>query len=337
MKKSARALFVIGILVLPGVQTSTKGLTPQNEEGHQRVDSQEKVSPHEQALRQRAFYIADAMTVSTEVEDKLQAAHMRADFAALLCLYGERGKGVDVIRNGIRDAVTLLLLQDDSHSDDYNVKRLELPIRLAQLMNDCEQSSQFSIADDIARIELERKDSEPSVGKEPDVVSDQLWGSKPSARRQMAADILARAAHEKAADRKLAEAEKLLSRSLDFCVRSLVTVLGELSEKGGAEAAARLFFKAVEQVRAKPSGSELSALSSVIFWHLRSKGSSGQDSGGASGDPDRYLQAYLDAVLALVRDVNSSLAGKSVHTVRLVKESLSFFTRKVSRHPSGGR
>lgn len=320
-----RVLVVLALTVFPSVPMHSKGVKPQNEHWRQQAKSDEDVGARADELRQRAFYIADAMTSANDIGDELQAAHMRADFGALLCVHGERGKGSEVIRRSISDTVRSLLLRNDSQRDGHSMEPLELPVRLSELMNDCETSSQFSIADEVADVGIERKDSEPALGKEPDSVPDPLWGSKPSPRRLMAAEILARAAHQKAAEGKLSEAERLLSRSLDFCVTaSLASVLGELADRGGAQAAARLFFKAVDQVKAKPSGSELRSLSFVMVMHLRSRAASSREANVGTSGTDRYVEAYLEAVLALVRGINSKQAGKSAYTVRMVKEALSY-------------
>src|SRR4051812_23931580 len=61
-----------------------------------------KVPKPDNPLRERAYFIADALAVSSsDISDKLQAAHLRADIAGLICGYGERAKAVDLYRKGI--------------------------------------------------------------------------------------------------------------------------------------------------------------------------------------------------------------------------------------------
>jgi len=78
----------------------------------------ERMPKPESPLRERAYFIADALAVSSnDISDKLQAAHLRADIAGLICGYGERAKAVDLYRKGIGDIVAQLV------ADDGNLKK----------------------------------------------------------------------------------------------------------------------------------------------------------------------------------------------------------------------
>ncbi len=282
------------------------------------VDGQ--LNESEQPLRLQAYYLAKAIMESNDIEDPLAAAHMRADFAGLLCAYGDRDRAREVFKKSFAE-VALSLLRQETEGRDNDEGVFELAINLSRLMRRCDTSMQTSIADELDRLQIKKEGEAIVTEKEPPVVADPMWGTRPSTRRQLAAEIFMRQAYVGITQKQLAEAEKLTARALDYCVtNSLGSVLSELQNSGRSDAAARLFLKAVQQAKALPSGAEAFhlSLSFPLFEKL-------QTASPIAVGQSRLLEVYLDMLTALVQSPNSTLTAKSSYVVNLVERALPHY------------
>lgn len=281
---------------------------------------------HNRQLRQRAFYIAVALADSKDMADNIEAAHMRADFASLFCACGEQDRANQVYRKSIND-VALRLFEKDLEKQD-RTRLSDLIGAIAQSATRCDSSIRAMIAYDLARLRpYEKEKNENEV--EPDIVPDELWGTEPSARRQVLADIMTRAAHDSLDVKKFDEAEKLLEQSLSSCVTpSFMTALTRL-QRVRPGAANRLYLKAARRVQALPSGAEVASLDFGLSSRLNAMPYNEQKQALYSDDQAQIsiIGAYLDSITAMIKSAQSLTVGQSPDVIRLVKDTLPAYSR----------
>ncbi|MEW6129393.1 MAG: hypothetical protein AB1757_20300 [Acidobacteriota bacterium] len=294
------------------------------------IDVIQEQKSAEKKLLERVFYILDGLANSKEIEDKLEAAHMKADIAALVCDYGNKPKAVEVLKKSLTDIAEEIANPDRQKQADSS-KIQELTIRVADTGCKCDPSLRSWFVKELERLRnLKTKPNDDKAEDEAPVVAEETWGTKPSMRRQIAADILTQAAHEKIAGGKLDEARQLLSQSLNYCLSvPFITALIRLKENQ-ADVASNLYFKASRIVQVMPSGAEVGALNFGLkpLFGIRI----GQESPPLDKQP--IIETYLLAVSALINCPQSSLAAKSPDILRMVKDSLPLYaTFQPAMHP----
>jgi hypothetical protein len=295
-------------------------------EGQPRRAAEEQ---QEQRMRDRVRYLAESVVGSRPSEDPLESARIRADFAALLCAYGDRVRAREIF-NQSRSVIVGHLLRESSNSQGDAASRdeFDVALRVSRLIATCDPGSQISIADETARIRLEKTANESSAEQGPAVVPDRTWGTRPSIPRELAAEMLCRAAYEKAAGGELDTAERFVDRSLDYSVSgSLSSILGRLEERGRKEAASSLLTKAIQRVKALPSGAEISALRFAVKMSVLEKATGALEAPGLDDAANRYLAGYLDAMSALLMGPDSALIATSGPLIGQVKEALPLYVR----------
>lgn len=294
----------------------------------------------EKELRERAYLcVTNALAGANSVEDKIQAAHLRADLAGLICAYGDRAKAVEIFRQSLKD-----ILDEDRHNNDEQKKKdkeyskdsssFDLALQLVDEAVKCEPDAKALITKDLENLRnsKEEKESASNLDKyskniqptdtDPSIVPDELWGTQPSVRRRMGAQIFTQEAHEKIGAGKLDEAEAALRKSLNFCVTTpFVTALGRMM-KDKSDVALLLFIEAANHLRALPSGAEINSLN----FGLRPFGINPLSTKPSTNQRNNALvEVYLTAVTALVQSKDNMLAGSSTYTVRLVKATLPLY------------
>lgn len=280
-------------------------------------------------LHLRARYIAEAMADSKDTEDKLEASHMKADFAALLCQTGEPSTALRILRNSFDELVAEALAIKRSGSDNTDASEIsDQALQIAETATRCDPASRAWFVDRLRRLQSEdsAKKDDPDSRMETPVVPDKLWGSKPSLRREIAANFFAVAAHGKLDQEKLEEAQKLLEQSLNYClVTAFITGLARLRAPQQS-VIADLYTLAARKVQALPSGSEVSALSfglKPLFGITLNQ----SDFAPARAEANRIAaEGYLDAVTSLAVGPNSNLAAQSPDTLRMIKSALPLYS-----------
>lgn len=294
-------------------------------------------------LRERAYsQVINALADVNDIENKTQAAHLRADLAGLICAYGERAKAIEVFRQSINDIVTQLLEDERKGKDEKRNKNNSSVFELAlQLANDaikCDPTARSLVTKDLENLRITDTEQDAAAGTEkvseniqqdddPSVVPDEMWGTQPSTRRRIAAQILTKEAHEKIDAEKPDEAEVLLRQSLKYCVTTpFVTALSRLM-KDRSTVVSLLFIQAAHQVQTRPSGAEVRTLN----FGLRPLGINPLSIKAAASQRDTDLvEGYLSAVTALVLGKDNVRTRSSSDTVRMVKAALPLYA---SRHP----
>lgn len=331
-KTKKTRLLPLAVILLLSSQEAAIALQGMSERRNQEKTEQASMSAFH--FRQRAFYIAYGSAESNVIEHPLEAAQMRADFASLICAFGERTAAVETFNKSLDDVATYLLGSDPRDNDEAS-EALELALRVSEKALACDPLLRGRIVDRLAELRAAESGRRHSgvTGEtelESAVVPDSLWGSRPSIRRRLAAEILARAAHANLSQGKLGEAESLLDQSLSHSlVLTFVTPLLGLKNKGSHAAASKLYLKAAGRVQAQPSGAELYALWFGLRPMLGVGHSEDLYNRLASAEPSRdaLVMSYVDAVSALTGGPGSMLAAKSADTVRLVKAALPLYSR----------
>lgn len=319
------------------------------------ADAKEKKKEKEDTLdkdiREHAYaYLSNILTGSDTLDDKIQAAHLRANYAELICAYGDRNRAIEVFRQSISEIVRQLIEQEireekqisDASKDEkrkiYDDEAIfELALQLAQTAIKCDPSAKTAITTELEGIKfsskerdgISRKEKESDITRQNDLstVPDEAWGTQPSIKRRMAAQFLTTEAHAKIAEGKLTEAMALLRESSLYCVSvPFVTAIGRLFTSKPAEASL-MFIQAAQRVQSTPSGAEVRALN----FGLRPLGANPLTiKPGSNPQSDALIKSYLMAISSLVQSPDNVRVSRSADTLRIVKESLPLY---IAFHP----
>ncbi len=301
--------------------------TGQEQKTKQKAGKDEEQDAADKLLRTLATYIAQDVMASEEVDDKLVSAHLKADFASLLCEAGAGDKSIEAFKKSFEQIMAEALKKDNQH-DPAEENLPTLALRIANSTMKCDPSAQAWFATRLKELQPDESNEKKLSGSatEAYVVGDKLWGSRPSVQRQIAADFLAGMADEKIAKKRFDEARSLLERSLSFCVvTGFITTLARLREDQ-PNVSVNLFVQACRRVSSLPSGVEVSDLSFGLKPMLDLDLAQREAILAKAGANRVAVEAYLDAVTALVQGPNSHLAARSPDTLRMVKDTIPLFS-----------
>lgn len=372
--KFKQAFLLVSLIILPAISmlgqenksiAPTKKneiLGPQNKQlpsvkkgGGASPDAKEKKEEKEDTLgkdvRERAYaYLSNILADSDTLDDKIRAAHLRANYAELICAYGDRNRAIEVFRQSISEIVRQLIEQEvkeekqisDASKEekpkmDESGAIFELALQLAQAAIKCDPSAKTTITTELEGIKISskerdgisREEKESAINRQNDlsIVADEAYGTQPSIRRRMAAQFLTTEAHAKIAEGKLTEAMVLLRESSFYCVSvPFVTAIGRLFTSKPAEASS-IFIQAAQRVQSTPSGTEVRALN----FGLRPLGANPLTiKPGSNPQSDVLIRSYLMAISSLVQSPDNVRVSRSADTLSMVKASLPLY---VAFHP----
>jgi hypothetical protein len=313
-----------------GQKKPTPPATPASEQ--QQKDRVRAELEREKKLREQALYLANAMLDYNDLNNKLEAASMKAEFAALVCACGERERAVDIVRKSLREAIVYVMQSHDDKGPRAGRLSPESVIsQVAEAATRCDPASRKLIEADLSRIRPTPEQSNREEAEtDPPVVPDELWGTKPSLRRSAGALLFVRPAFDEIKAGRPQQAENLLYQSLRYCVTTeFVAALTRI--KGDPVGVQSLFLQAERQVTSVPSGAEMSDLNFGLPIIIGASGYAGgvaallQKAGDLDPSIVRLIGGSLDATTALVSDSNASLVASSVDTIRMVIDELPLY------------
>lgn len=271
---------------------------------------------------EHALFTAQAMAESETVEDKLAEAHMKADFASLLCDCGERSRAMGIIKKSLK-TVAQTVLDEEPLEYAEMAERFNVVTRLAQLAMQCDPAYEKSFAKELAGLRSAKAEATTEETRiESDTVPDSLWGTRPSARRELSGDIYARGAFEKIEEKKLDEAQRLFEQSLHFCVSSLLAgVIGKFRETSPLTAE-HFFLTAASRIQANPSGKEVFELRFALGSLLRQLPTAPLGDSTEDLRKKAVIFAYLNALSAVTKMAE---VRRSPQIVSLIKSALPLY------------
>lgn len=297
-------------------------------------------APEYQAMRtqqrkERALYLLESLT-DVNIDDKVALAHMKSDLAALMCACGEKEKAMEIFKKSLTEITSNLLEKSNQNGNSVKERyelaaqvreRFDLAIRITEAATDCNPTFRKWAANEIESFQTSAKEKN-QTDNEPSVIPDVTWGTKPSIRRQLKAEILWRIAYQKLDEEKLEEAVRFFEQSLKICVEfPVITALIRLKQKGSQDIATALYLQAAHKIQTLPSGSELAALHLGLkpMLGMRSDQSIVVDANDVM--KNSMIDAYLNAISAFLGEQNSTLAGQSSGIVSLIKDALPLYAQ----------
>jgi hypothetical protein len=275
----------------------------------------------------RARQLAKDVVDSKEIEDKIEAARMKADFGALLCRRGDGDVAAHAFRGSLEEVLNKL--EDSSEARSRSGQLIQLAIDIAAETRKCDPKLADSIMAGFPKNNSAGKDGSGSdASPSPQIVPDPVFGTKPSIQRQLRAAIAAREAYAAVNSANPDRAILLLDESAGACVMmDLAAPLGALAGKGRQESAYEIYLRAARQVQALPSGMEAYSLRFVLsgLVGFRSPLFTNPDSADAS--KAALAAVYVDALYALVTGPDSSAVAKAPQMVKLVSDSLPLLSK----------
>jgi hypothetical protein len=339
MTRKSFCLFILMILfatLMPGASRGQQsGSKPEKskESSSNALEDQDKQTL---LLKDRALCLLESLTDLKGIEDKVESAHMKADFADLLCACGEKENATEIFKKSLIEITSKLLEKNSQNKGDARERyelaaqvreRFDLVVWIAEQAADCNPTFRKWAANEIEKFQApEKEKSQNQLDNEPPVIPDEIWGTKPSMKRQLMAGILFRLGDQKLKEEKFEEASSLFEQSLKICVdSSVMNALSRLKLKGRTDIVNTLYLQAARKVQALPSGLELQALNGGLGTVLEMRMGYAIPLDTNDVLKSSMINAYLDAISALLQDQNAALAGQSSYVLGLIKEALPLY------------
>jgi tetratricopeptide (TPR) repeat protein len=299
-------------------------------------------APDEQAIRtqqrkERALYLLESLA-DINLDDKVGLAHMKSDFAALMCACGERDKATEIFKKSLTE-ITINLLEKGSQNGkdirersqlaDQVREAFDLALRITESATECNPTFRKWAANELEKLQASEKEkNQNQTDGEPSVIPDVTWGTAPSMQRQLRAAILYKVASQKMEEEKIEEAVRLLDQSLKICVGfPVMNALSRVKQRGSQDMAASLYLQAAHRIQTLPSGSELDALHRGLDSMLAIRIGQGITLDAKDVMKNSMIEAYLDALSALLHGQNAVLVSQSSGIVSLMKEALPLYAQ----------
>jgi tetratricopeptide (TPR) repeat protein len=339
MPQKSFCLFILMILFAVSVQGASYGQQSSSKPEKVKESSSsasEEQDAQTQLLKDRALSLLESLADLKGIEDKVESAHMKADFADLMCACGEKEKAIEIFKKSLTEITSKLLEKSGQNNgtarERYELaaqvrERFDLVIRIAEQATDCNPTFKKWAANEIEKFQApEKEKSQNQLDNEPPVIPDEIWGTKPSIKRQLMAGIFYRLGNQKLNEEKFEEASSLFEQSLKICVdSSVMNALSRLKLKGRTDIVKSLYLQAAHKVQSLPSGSELYALNGGLGTVLERRMGQAIPLDTNDALKSSMINAYLDAISALLQDQNAALTDQSSSVLSLIKEALPLY------------
>jgi hypothetical protein len=118
MTRKSFCLFILMILfaaLMPGASRGQQsGVKPEKAKEGSSNGSEDQDTQIRQ-LKERALYLLESLTDLKGIEDKVESAHMKADFADLLCTCGEKEEATEIFKKLFENSMRLKTTDHQAH------------------------------------------------------------------------------------------------------------------------------------------------------------------------------------------------------------------------------